>query len=137
MVAPHLETGMAEAKAADIGAMSFEDALRELEKNVPQALAAARESAGAARAQSAEAADTVKALSKMYAASAVAAVSTNIEQAAKLLDFAEAIPKDPVELDEVQIATVLDGPFDRGALWLTAFGGWRAASAWARGATSC
>ena len=66
------------------------DALRELEKNVPQALAAARDSIGAARARSAEAADTVKALSKMYAASAVAAVSTNIEQAAKLLDFAEA-----------------------------------------------
>lgn len=40
-----------------------------------------------------------------------------------LLDFAEAIPKDPVELDEVQIATVLEGPYDRGALWLTGLWG--------------
>lgn len=40
-----------------------------------------------------------------------------------LLDFAEAIPRDPVELDEIQIATVLDGPYDRGALWLTGLWG--------------
>ena len=66
------------------------DALRELEKNVPQALAAARESVGAARARSADAAATVKALSKQYAASAIASVSTNVEQSTKLLDFAEA-----------------------------------------------
>ncbi|MCB9712869.1 MAG: hypothetical protein H6712_03385 [Myxococcales bacterium] len=40
-----------------------------------------------------------------------------------LLDFAEAIHRDPVELDEVRIATHLDGPFDRGALVLTGLWG--------------
>lgn len=40
-----------------------------------------------------------------------------------LLDFAEAIPKDPVELDEVRIATVLDGPFHPASLQLTGLWG--------------
>lgn len=40
-----------------------------------------------------------------------------------LLNFAEAISRDPVELDEVSIATHLDGPFDRGALVVTGFWG--------------
>jgi hypothetical protein len=40
-----------------------------------------------------------------------------------LLNFAEAIPRDPVQLDEVQIATVLDGPFDPATLVLTGLWG--------------
>jgi hypothetical protein len=40
-----------------------------------------------------------------------------------LLDFAEAIHRDPVELDEVQIATVLDGPYDPASLQLTGLWG--------------
>ncbi len=40
-----------------------------------------------------------------------------------LLNFAEAIPADPVELDEVQISTYLDGAFDPAALVLTGLWG--------------
>ncbi len=40
-----------------------------------------------------------------------------------LLNFAEAMHHEPVELDEVAIATYLEGPFDRGALVLTGLWG--------------
>lgn len=40
-----------------------------------------------------------------------------------LLNFAEAIARDPVELDEVRIATYLDGAFDPSALVLTGLWG--------------
>ncbi len=49
-----------------------------------------------------------------------------------LLNFAEAIDRDPVELDEVRIATHLDGVFDKGALVLT--GLWGVASSERHGA---
>ncbi|MCX4244432.1 hypothetical protein [Paraliomyxa miuraensis] len=40
-----------------------------------------------------------------------------------LLNFAEAIDRDPVELDEVELATIDSGPFDRGQLHLTGLWG--------------
>jgi len=65
------------------------DALRQLEKNAPQALAATRDSAVAARARANTAAGALDTLRDRYTASAVGSVATNVTQAEKLLEFAD------------------------------------------------
>lgn len=63
------------------------DALRELEKNAPAALASARETAGQAASRLSTAAATLDTLRSRYAASAVQQVSDNIDQANERLAF--------------------------------------------------
>lgn len=65
------------------------DALRDLEKRAPEALAEARASLAAARARRATAAETLAALTSRYAAAATASVIDNLPQADKLVAFAE------------------------------------------------
>ena len=80
---------LCEAADAELDAQADAfDALRELEKNAPQALATVREAAAAAAARRAGAAKALDALGKAYAATALAPVSGNLEQADKLLAYA-------------------------------------------------
>jgi uncharacterized membrane protein YgcG len=65
------------------------DALRELEKNAPQALAEVTTAAAATRATAAAAQATLAQLGDRYAASAIKPVAENVTQATKLLEFAE------------------------------------------------
>ena len=80
---------LCEAADAELDAQADAfDALRELEKNAPQALATVREAAAAAAARRAGAAKALDALGKAYAATALTPVSGNLEQADKLLAYA-------------------------------------------------
>lgn len=65
------------------------DALRELEKNAPAALAEVSTSTAATRDRIGEASSTLDALASAYAESAVSPVAENLTQASKLLDFAD------------------------------------------------
>ncbi|MGX5681343.1 TPM domain-containing protein [Schumannella luteola] len=73
----------------DSQADAFDD-LRELEKNAPQALEATVAATAAARERVPAATAAIAALTSSYAATVVAPVAGNIEQASKLLDFADA-----------------------------------------------
>ena len=64
------------------------DELRELERNAPQVLATVLEDVAAAAARREAAAETLGALGESYAATALAPVSRNLEQADKLLAYA-------------------------------------------------
>jgi len=66
------------------------DALRELEKNAPAALVAVRAQATTAAARRQEAADDLASLVSTYSETAVKPVAGNLEQADKLLVFAQA-----------------------------------------------
>lgn len=80
---------LCEAADAELDAQADAfDALRELEKNAPQALARVREAAAAAASRRADAARAIDALGKAYAATALTPVSGNLEQADKLLAYA-------------------------------------------------
>jgi uncharacterized membrane protein YgcG len=82
---------LCEAADAELDAQADAfDALRELEKNAPAALATIVEQTAAARTRAAAAAATLTTLQSTYAAKALASVAENPAQAAKLLDFAEA-----------------------------------------------
>jgi uncharacterized membrane protein YgcG len=82
---------LCEAADAELDAQADAfDALRELEKNAPAALATVIEQTTAARARAATAEATLTTLRSTYAAHALASVTENPAQAAKLLDFAEA-----------------------------------------------
>ncbi len=72
----------------DSQADAFDD-LRELEKNAPDALAKVTTQRAEILARAAAAKSTLSKLGGIYAASALASVSTNVEQAQKLLTFAD------------------------------------------------
>ncbi len=72
----------------DSQADAFDD-LRQLEKNVPDALAKVTSQRTATLERSAAAKATLSKLDGIYAASALASVSTNVAQAQKLLTFAD------------------------------------------------
>lgn len=69
------------------------DALRQLEKNAPDALAGAIADAASARGRMPQATAALGALHEKYSAGASAPVSDNLAQAAKLLDFADEAAK--------------------------------------------
>lgn len=66
------------------------DALRSIEKNAPEELAAVQAAAYTARGRTDAAAAALAILTSTYSAGATSTVTQNLEQAAKLLDFVDA-----------------------------------------------
>lgn len=82
---------LCEAADAELDAQADAfDRLRELEKNAPQELAAVRTAAATARTRADAATAALATLTSTYAAPAVATVTDNLAQAAKLLAYADS-----------------------------------------------